>query len=896
MSEEIILVVDDNPLIADLIGKDLLPAMGFKTVVAYSGQEALDIFRSTNISLVVLDLQLPDMGGLQILRKLERMGHNVPAILVTGHGSEKIAVESFRLGVYDYLTKPIDTEHLRQSIGRALSTTRLRAEKVKLTQQLKEQLTWQATLSKVGRSVTSSLNLDDVLIRIVEAGIFLSGADDGFVALLDENNEQLYVRAAKNIDENKIKTIRLPIQDSLIGQAFAEGRAVRLTSNSSNGSPIKVSTGFLAHSVLHIPILSKGKGLGVLSMVNHKRERPFTRNDEQLLTSLADYAAIAIENANLYQQVQDELAERIRVEEALRESEERYALAVRGANDGLWDWNLKSHKIYFSPRWKEMFGYGENEIGDLPEDWFSLVHPDDLERLKIEIRTHLNKKTALIQNEHRMLHQDGAYRWVLCRGIAVWDASGTAIRIAGSLTDITDRKIAEAKLLHDAFHDHLTGLPNRALFLDHLRMAIDRSKRHKDYKFAVLFLDLDRFKDINDSHGHITGDHLLVAVGQKLAARMRSTDTVARFGGDEFVILLEDFDQVESVKKIARWVLSEISTPYHIRNLELYTSASIGIVLGDGGYTRPEDVLRDADIAMYKAKANGKARFEIFTPVMRSKLVERLKLENDLRQAVKADQLRVHYQVIVSGFEALVRWLHPSRGLIHPKDFIYIAEETGLVISIDRWVLKKAGQQLKTWHREIPITQKLTMSVNFSGKQFSQPDIIDFLRSALEEIKLDPNFLKLEITESAIMEHNALTSDLFGEIQALGVQIQIDDFGIGYTSLSYLSSFPINALKIDQSFVNTMIEDNNNMKIIQAIVTLSNRLGVRVIAEGVETKKQLMRLKDLGCEYGQGYYLSTPLEGEKIAQLLIESEKGVILEPFTKQFSFDQLDSFNSGR
>ena len=476
-----------------------------------------------------------------------------------------------------------------------------------------------------------------------------------------------------------------------------------------------------------------------------------------------------------------------------------------------------------------------------------------------------------------MQHRDGSLRWVVSRGLAVRDADGRVLRMAGSLTDITDRKYAEEKLLHDAFFDLLTGLPNRALFMDHLGLAVERAKRRMDYQFAVLFLDLDRFKDVNDSLGHSVGDELLIAVARKLESRLRSTDTVARFGGDEFVILLDDIQDMQNAVQVADWILDEFSAPLTIKSREVFINTSIGIVHSEIGYNRADEILRDADIAMYNAKAHGKGRYMIFFPSMREIILNRTELENDLRRAIDNDELRVFYQLIVSledrhvvGLEALARWMHPRRGLLQPIDFIPLAEETDLIIQVDRWVLRQACQQLQEWKLQIPEASDLTISVNISSKHVARPDLCQYVESVLQKTGINPDSLKLEITESAILEKDETTHEILDQLKELGVQIQIDDFGTGYSSLGYLSSFPINALKIDRSFVKEMEAENNHTKIVQAIVMLSQRLGVSVIAEGIESDNLATRLRELGCEFGQGFYFSKPLDNSSIYALLAE--------------------------
>jgi diguanylate cyclase (GGDEF)-like protein/PAS domain S-box-containing protein len=880
MSRETILVVDDNRQIADFLVRELLPGLGYEAVYAGTGKKALEILRSRTFALMLLDLQLPDLTGLQLLRQLASEGQNVPTILFTAHGSEQVAVDAFHLGVQDYLIKPVEPDRLNEAISRALAETRLRQEKAELTAQLKEQISWLTVLLRVGQSVTSTLEPDEVLRRIVEAGVHLTHAEEGFLALLDEGSGQLYLRAVKNLDQEKINTLRLPVTDTLLGSVLRSRRPVRLSQAATEPS-LKVSTGFLVFSILHVPILSKGKSLGVLSVDNRHSKRSFTEMDESMLFSLANYAAAAIENAGLYQQAQQEIAERSRVETALRESEARYALAVQGANDGIWDWDLKRNKIYFSPRWKSMLGFGEDEIGDSPAEWFDRVHPEDIERTRLDITNHVKGLTSHLENEHRMLHKDGSYRWVLSRGLVVRNGEGNVSRMAGSQADITDRKMAEQRLLHDAFHDTLTDLPNRALFMDRLMYAVERAKRREDYQFAVLYLDLDRFKDVNDSLGHMIGDKLLIATGRMLEASLRPTDTVARLGGDEFVIMLEDINDVGDATRVAERVLRRLGQPFRLNDHMTSVTASIGIVLSVTGYQRAEDVLRDADIAMYRAKALGKARYEIFDPAMRDRIMERLTLETQLRQALELQELRVFYQPIVSletgemsGVEALVRWQHPERDLLSPIDFIPLAEETGLIIPLDRWVMAEACRQLTEWDILTPLDPLLSVSVNISSKQLAEPDLVQVVEDILNGTGLDPHRLKLEITESAIIENHERTADIFQELHALGIQIQIDDFGIGYSSLSYLPRFHLDGLKIAQTFVSMMEKDNNLLKIIQSIVMLTHGLGMGVIAEGVETEEQLMSLRALGCEFGQGYLVSRPVSSQAMGAIIEGIHRG----------------------
>jgi diguanylate cyclase (GGDEF)-like protein/PAS domain S-box-containing protein len=563
-------------------------------------------------------------------------------------------------------------------------------------------------------------------------------------------------------------------------------------------------------------------------------------------------------------------------QEALRESEERYALAARGANDGLWDWNLMTGAVYFSPRWKVMLGFREHEIEDRLEEWLGRIHDADRERVKEEIAAHQRGLTPHFESEHRILHKDGGFRWMLSRGLAVQDATGKALRMAGSQTDITERKVS----------DPLTGLPNRLLFIDRLGRLIKHSKRRKDHLFAVLFLDLDGFKMINDSLGHLAGDQLLVGVATRLEKCLRSSDTVARLGetftvarlgGDEFTILLDDIKEVADANRAAERLMKALAPAFLLAGKEVFTSISIGIALSNIAYDQPEDMLRDADTAMYRAKSLGKARYEVFDADMRASVMARLQLETDMRRALERKEFRNFYQPIVAldsgrvvGFEALLRWQHPTRGMIAPDEFIFVAEETGLIRELGWWSLREACRQMSAWRARSKACLAMTMSVNLSVKQLLQPHLVEEMQKLLRETLLPPEALKLEITESAVMLDPVGAAEMLQQIKALGVRLAIDDFGTGYSSLSYLHRFPLDTLKIDRSFISGGIGGGDGMEIARTIMPMAKNLRLDVVAEGVETIEQVNLLKKLQCKYAQGYYFSKPLAPAEVPALLSE--------------------------
>ena len=564
-----------------------------------------------------------------------------------------------------------------------------------------------------------------------------------------------------------------------------------------------------------------------------------------------------------------------RAQEGLRESEERYALAARGANDGLWDWDVQANVVYFSPRWKSMLGYQESEIGDKPNEWFDRIHDADRERVNEEVAAHQKGLAPQFESEHRVLHKDGTFRWMLCRGLAVHNGSGQTLRMVGWQTDITEGKVS----------DPLTGLPNRLLFADRLGRLIKHAKRRKDYWFAVLFLDLDGFKMINDSLGHLVGDQLLVGVASRLEKCLRATDTVARLGegfivarmgGDEFTVLLEDLKDPGDAKLAAERLMKSVTAPFMLGGREVFTSMSIGIALSNPGYEQAEDILRDADTAMYRAKSRGKARYEIFDADMRASVVARLQLEMDLRRALEHGEFHNVYQPIVSlaagqivGFEALLRWQHPTRGQLGPEEFIMVAEETGIIRDLGWWNLREACRQMTEWRANYSAYSQLTMSVNLSPKQFLQANLVEDIGDLLRELKLPPQALKLELTESTVMGDPSAAVEMLQQIKLLGISLAIDDFGTGYSSLSYLHRFPLDTLKIDRSFISS-IGNGQDTEIARTILPMALNLHLDVIAEGVETIEQLVLLKKLHCKYGQGFYFSKPLSAEEAGLLLAE--------------------------
>ena len=575
----------------------------------------------------------------------------------------------------------------------------------------------------------------------------------------------------------------------------------------------------------------------------------------------------------------------------VRRAEERYALAERGANDGLFDWYLNANAAYFSARFEEMAGLGEGGLGGDPSSWTARIHPDERGAFEEALASHLRGRTAHFQSEHRLRQEDGSYRWVLARGRAVRGEDGEPHRMAGSLTDVTERHRMEARSRYDASHDALTGLPNRALLVERLAATMGRARKDPSHPYAVLFLDLDRFKNVNDSLGHAVGDELLKVAARRLSSCVRPADTVARLGGDEFVVLLEGASAPEA-EGLAGRVQEALKAPVKLHGHELYATASIGVVVRPEGHDGPEELLRDADTAMYKAKGSGKARHAVFDAGMRREAVSLLRLETDLRCAVERGEFVVFYQPIVwlpmggvVGFEALVRWEHPERGLLTPNAFVPLAEETGLIREIDRFVLGEACRRAASWRERYPDRFPPSVSVNLSPSGLSRPSLVEEVEAVLKAAGLPGRALALELTEGAVLGDPEEAVAVLGRLRKLGVRVHIDDFGTGHSSLALLHRLPVDALKIDRSFVARLVGDlgvrddtpaglraspaeGEGAEIVRTVATLAHGLGMDVVAEGVETDGQLRLLREMGCDYAQGFRFSRPVPPEGVGAIL----------------------------
>ncbi len=578
-----------------------------------------------------------------------------------------------------------------------------------------------------------------------------------------------------------------------------------------------------------------------------------------------------------------------RIRRQLAERDQLFQLISENAVDMIALVDCDGHRLYNSPAYQKVLGYSPEDLKTTSS--MEQIHPDDRLRV-LQAAENARMSGQGERVEYRIRHKDGSWRTLESTASAIRNAKGQTDKLVIVNRDITERKRAEELLAHSAFHDALTNLPNRALFLDRLQHALTLSKRHANYKFAVLLIDVDDFKIVNDSLGHPAGDELLIKIGQRLKDAVRRADTVsrprsngvpdkpsnddtlARLGGDEFTILLDDIrDPIEAVR-VAERVQAELATPFAVNQQEIVISASIGIASSTSPHTQAEDLLRDADIAMYRAKQAGKARCEVSDPAMHANAVKRLRLETDLRKALDLGEFRVHYQPIVSlqtgkitGFEALTRWQRPE-GILSPIAFIAVAEEIGLIIPMNRQLLREACQHLLSWQSEFPSSPPLTMSVNVTSKEFAQPDLASEIAKTLQQVGLDPACLQLEIVETIAMGDAEKSGQVLAQLKALGVRLSIDDFGTGYSSLSRLRRIPVDTLKIDRAFISHMDSDPESREIVRIIIMLAHNLGLKVVAEGTETEEHVNLLKQLNCEMSQGYFFSRPADDRAMSKLL----------------------------
>ena len=629
---------------------------------------------------------------------------------------------------------------------------------------------------------------------------------------------------------------------------------------------------------------------GILSLTLPAFHQP---NDNTYSLNLREWVrglAALVLLFDIYTIYQQQQLQRIRRQ--LAEREQLFQLITENAADMIAVIDRNGQRLYNSPAYQKILGYGPEELATTSS--MDQIHPDDRERV-VEASAKARKTGRGERLEYRIRHKDGSWRFLESTSSAIRSPEGENEGLVIVNRDITERKRAEERLVHQSFHDGLTDLPNRALFLDRLQRAMTVSRRHSDFKFAVLFIDIDEFKVFNDSLGHDAGDSLLIQIAQRVTASLRNVDTIsrprlsedpapfvgestlARPGGDEFTVLLEELRNPSDAIRVAERIQRRLAIPFDFNGQEIVLSVSIGIAFSSNGTGDTPDVLRDSEIAMYRAKSTGKARCEVFDPAMHSGAIQRLQLETNLRKALELNEFRVYYQPIVSllsgqivGFETLSRWQRPE-GLVMPGEFIAVADETGIILPINRQLLYDACRQIRSWQELFPSDPPLTVNVNITPKQFAQPDLASQIGKILQETGFNPSCLNLEITETIAMADADRSAVVLFELKALGVRLDIDDFGTGYSSLSRLQRFPVDTLKVDRSFISRMDSDVETREIVRIILMLAHGLGLKVVAEGVETQAQADMLKEMGCELAQGYLYSRPAPSEAIEQLLRNS-------------------------
>ena len=1005
--------------------------INFNCDTAETATECRQLLENCKYDAVLSDYRLPGFNGLEVLKLMQELEHDIPFILVTGSLGEEAAVECIKAGMTDYVLKG-RLFRLPTVLERSLQEYKMRRQQIEAIAQIQRQGTREAIVNRIVQAMRFTLVLEEVLQTTADQ--LHEALDISGCAILQPDTEGgIIVRyISKAADRERLVGLNCKLAEHY-RSSLTTGETIAIDELSTLRPSLQASTelaGFRAVTIA--PLLYQQSFLGGIALYQCDRARSWTIEELSLVEAIADQCAIAIHQAELYQRAQTELAERKRAEAAVRGIQQQLATMAANIPGSVYRAVLhpdgKISMRYISPGVRELIGIDPSEVMARPEILTEIIHPDDkssfdnsvaasrasllpcdrqyrivlnsgqvkwvqdiarfsqdengdiiIDGVALDISDRKQAESALRQREQRfrslienatditiILDADGIFRYISpsvkrilgyaphqaigrsalgtvhpddCAAIAqtlhkalenpkrsesaveyrVRHRNGSWCYVEAVATnllhdpavngivinchDITGRKKAEEQLLHDAFHDALTGLPNRALFTDRLEHALRLAKRRKDYLFAVLFLDLDRFKVVNDSLGHAIGDQLLVSIARRLETCLRVGDTVARLGGDEFVLLLEDIDGINEATNIVNRLQKQITSPILLGGHEVFITASIGIALSSGEYLEPTNLLRDADTAMYRAKELGRARHEVFNSSMHAHALRLLQLENDLRRAIEsirdpaseedsprsslpplstAPQFIIHYQPIVSivtntitSFEALVRWQHPERGLVSPIEFITIAEETGLIVPLGRWVLRTACHQIRQWQQLFQNNPPLSVSVNLSVKQFSQPDLIEYIDRVLEESHLHGSSLKLEITESVLIENSESVTAMLVELRSRNIHLCIDDFGTGYSSLSYLHRFPTNTLKIDRSFVSRMgvkfdisKGEIDPTEIVRSIVTLSHNLGMDVVAEGVEEASQLSILKGLKCEYAQGFFFSKPVDSQTAAVLI----------------------------
>jgi PAS domain S-box-containing protein len=849
-----ILLVEDNDMNRDMLSRRL-SRKGYSVAVAVDGAQGIEMAVRTHPDLILMDMSLPGIDGWEAVRQIKANDDacGIPIIALTAHAMSNDRSRAIRAGCDEYDTKPIEFSRLLLKMEALLRRPSSESDDLRTSPTPDPQPHPLPAGPKTSPAPVTCATLPllvvddnesnrDVLSRrLKRAGYRVETAESAAEALAI-------------LERTPVDLLLLDIMmPGISGIEFL--RMLRKT-----------------HSTSELPII-------MVSALSETKDVV-----EALNLGANDYVTKPVDMDVALARIDTQLR-RKRSEEELAESRARLSLAMRGTNDGMWDWDLRSGEVHYSPRWKALLGLDEEEVGVSPEEWMRRVHRDDIADLRQLLAViQAPGEAADFTSEHRLLHRDGSWRWMLCRAVVQRTADGQAIRMAGCITDVNQSKA----------RDPLTGLPNRLAFHDHVQDVLERYRAGKCDGFAVYFIDLDRFKLINDSLGHAAGDQLLIQTAQRLEAVIRSgavrsgavragrdagplrrADALARLGGDEFALIAENIESPEHARSLGTRLLHEIARVSAVEGRELFTTASIGIVVGSTEYTGAQQLIRDADTAMYRAKACGKNRCEIFDAAMHEEAMFRLEMVNDLQRALTCNELEVYYQPKVdvdsrkiSGFEALLRWHHPTRGLISPSLFIPVAEETGLIVPIGLWVLEEACRTTHRWHREFPTMPPLDISVNLSVRQLRQPDVVDKIEDILRRTDIARSALQLEVTESLYIDDPDGTRKTLAKLKALGVGLKVDDFGTGYSALRKLADMPFDSLKIDRSFIENLCLEGSGENMVRTIIAMAKTLGIDVIAEGVETEGQFDKLASMGCNRVQGFLFSAAVTVEEAESIL----------------------------
>ncbi|HEY9762161.1 MAG TPA: PAS domain S-box protein [Trichocoleus sp.] len=739
---------------------------------------------------------------------------------------------------------------------------RSEAERQRTYNQLQQQIRREQALNRVLQSIRQSLDLDSIFSTAASEMSNLLRIDQMMICLYRPEAGVWQVKAEHRYtsDCSSILGMEIPDANNPIAAQLKQLKTVQIDNTDILEDPVsRAIAQHIPGTWLVMPLQVQGEHpWGALSLMRSRQHGTWQPSEVDLVQIVANQLAIAVQQANTLEQVQRELAERQRAEARLQE-------AQRITHTGNWEMDTTTGQITWSEEMFYIYGLSPNRIPPSFAEQIEQVHPEDRATAE-QAMAQLMQGEAPINVQFRLIQPNGVVRYVQALGQARQETGGEVTQVFGTLMDITERKQIEAQLVYEALHDSLTGAPNRTYFMEQLNLAISKATANPEATFAVLFIDLDRFKVINDSLGHLVGDQLLIECTQRLQSVVRSHDLMARLGGDEFAVLLNRLDKIDEAVELAERIHEVMRQPFELKGREIFISASIGISSNLTGALEAVDFLRDADTAMYRAKEQGRNRSALFDPTMYEQVNRQLTLENDLRRALERDELSLYYQPIVDlhsrqliGFEALLRWQHPHWGCIQPSTFIPLAEETGLILPIGTWTLRTACQQLKQWQEMLPQAATLMMSVNLSVKQFSSPHLIKDIDEILATTELPSSSLRLEITESALIDNLETAETILAAIRERGIQLCIDDFGTGYSSLSVVHRFPVQILKIDRSFVSRMEADSRGVAMVQAVLALARSLGMFAIAEGVETEAQMTQLQTLSCPYAQGYWFARPL-------------------------------------